>query len=129
MVTFKVDTVPPVLNLTSPEDNSFSNTTSIQVSGTTNDETSSPVAITVKVNNGSPIPVEVSGGTFSTTVTGIVGPNTITVIATDSAGKITTVSRTVTIDTSAPVFVEVTVEPNPVDAGATYTIKVKATDV
>ena len=127
-VTFKVDTVPPTMNLTLPQDNSVQGTTEIEVSGETNDETSSPVTITVQVNEGEPIPVEVSGGRFNTRVTGIVGSNKIKVTATDSAGKTTVITRTVVIDTSAPVFVEVIITPNPVDAGATYTIKVKATD-
>ena len=127
-VTFKVDTVPPTLNVTLPQDNSFLGSTQIQVSGETNDETSSPVTLTVEVNDGAPIPVDVSGGRFDTTVTGTLGVNKIVITARDSAGKETTVTRTVTIDTAAPVFTEVIITPNPVDAGATYVIKVKATD-
>lgn len=52
------------------------------------------------------------------------GENTITVIATDAAGKSTTVTRTVTLDTTAPVIQSVTLAPNPVDAGNTYIITV-----
>ena len=56
------------------------------------------------------------------------GENTITVIATDSAGKQTTVVRHVTKDTGAPVFQSIELVPNPVDAGQTYIIRVKVTD-
>ena len=56
------------------------------------------------------------------------GTNTITVVATDSAGKSTTVTRTVTLDTAAPVIKSVTLTPNPVDCGKTFVISVEVTD-
>lgn len=55
------------------------------------------------------------------------GENTITIVATDSAGKSTTITRKVTLNTSAPEFESVTLTPNPVDAGKTYKISVKVT--
>ena len=64
-------------------------------------------------------------GIFSTLVS---GSNTITVVATDKAGKTTTVTRKVTLDTGAPVFEKVTLTPNPVDCGKTFVISVKVTD-
>ena len=51
-------------------------------------------------------------------------PNVIVVTATDGAGKTSTVTRNVYCNTIAPVISEVTIEPNPVDAGATYVITV-----
>lgn len=75
-VTFKVDTVPPTLNVTSPAE----------------------------------------------------GSNTITVVATDSAGKATTVTRKVTLDTKAPTITDVSITPNPVDGGKTFVIAVSVTD-
>ena len=51
-----------------------------------------------------------------------------TVVATDKAGKTTTVTRKVTLDTGAPVFEKVTLTPNPVDCGKTFVISVKVTD-
>ena len=48
--------------------------------------------------------------------------------ATDSAGKSTTVTRTVTLDTTPPVIKSVTITPNPVDAGKTFVISVEVTD-
>ena len=123
-VTFTVDTVAPTLTVSSPANNSITNTASCTVSGTTNDATSSPVTVTV---NGENVTVG-SDGTFSKVITLTEGDNTITVIATDAAGKSTTVTRTVTLDTGAPSFVSVTINPNPVDAGNTYVISVSVTD-
>lgn len=67
-------------------------------------------------------------GTFSKVLTLAQGTNTITIVSTDSAGKSTTVTRTVTLDTGAPQFVSVTMNPNPVDAGKTFVISAEITD-
>lgn len=123
-VSFKIDTVPPELSVTSPAENLVTNKTSVSVAGTTNDATSSPVTLTV---NGESVTVY-DDGTFSTTVALEDGENTITVIATDGAGRTTTVTRTVTLDTKAPVISDVSLSPNPADVGATYVISVSVTD-
>ena len=128
-VTFKVDTIPPTLSVTAPADDSVTNNSSCTVSGTTNDTTSSPVTVTVKLNNGAAEEVEVAeNASFSKQLTLAVGANTTTVVATDAAGKSTTVTRTVTLDTGAPVIHSVSITPNPVDAGQTYVISVEVTD-
>lgn len=124
VTSFTVDTVPPALTITSPADGLITNKESLTVSGTTNDVTSTPVTVTV---NGTPVTVQ-SNGSFTTTVTLKSGSNTITVVATDAAGLKTTITRTVTLDTGAPVFQEISIVPNPVDAGKTYVISVKVTD-
>lgn len=123
-VTFVIDTVAPTLTVNSPSDNSITNKASCTVSGVTNDATSSPVTVTV---NGKSVTVGTDGA-FSTTITLTEGENTITVVATDAAGKATTVTRNVTLDTGAPTFVSVSINPNPVDAGNTYVISVSVTD-
>lgn len=128
-VTFKIDTVPPTLSVSSPVDNLVTNQASCTVAGTTNDITSSPVTLTIKLNSGTAEAVTVAdNGAFTKTLTLINGKNTITIVATDSAGKSTTVTRTVTLDTGAPVISSVTITPNPVDCGATYVIAVEVTD-
>ncbi len=128
-VSFKVDTVAPTLNVTAPADNLVTNQSSCTVSGTTNDATSSPVTLTIKLNNGTAETVTVGeNGAFSKTLTLTQGDNTITITATDAAGKATTVTRHVKLDTGAPAFSDLSITPNPVDAGKTFVISVKITD-
>ena len=101
--TYTVDTVPPTLNVTSPADNLVTASQSLTVAGITNG----------------------AGGAFSKTVTLAEGANTIVITATDAAGKVSTVTRNVTLDTSVPVIKSATITPNPVDAGATMVIAVE----
>lgn len=128
-VAFTVDTVAPNLNVTSPTEGLKTNQSSLTVSGTTNDATSSPVTVTIKLNSGAAEPTTVQGnGSFSKQITLADGENTIVITATDSAGKSASVKRHVTLDTGAPVFQSIELVPNPVDAGQTYIIRVKVTD-
>ena len=81
--------------------------------------------ITVTLNSADQGPVTVqANGSFSKTVTLAEGANTIVVTATDAAGKVSTVTRNVTLDTSVPQIVSAGITPNPADAGATVTITV-----
>lgn len=126
--SFTVDTVPPTLNITSPVDGLITSTATLNVSGTTNDSTSSPVTVKIKLNGADQGSVTVgTNGSFSKTITLASGSNTIEVTATDAAGKVSSVTRTVTLDTSAPKVVSATINPNPVDAGATMIISVEIT--
>lgn len=123
-ITIKVDTVPPTLTVNSPTEGMVTNNATLVVSGVTNDATSSPV--TLKVNNQ---PVEVQeNGQWSTTITLSEGENTITIVATDSAGKTSTVTRHVTLDTGAPVIESAVIAPNPADSGEAITITAIVTD-
>lgn len=122
-LTIKIDTVPPALTVTTPAEGTVTNQSSITVSGTASDVTSSPV--TVKVNN---TPVSVEDGAWSTEVTLSEGQNTITVVAEDSAGKTTTVTRHVTLDTGSPQFESVVASPDPATAGGAITIVAVVTD-
>ena len=115
--------------MSSPTDKLITNQTACTVKGKTNDATSSPVTVTVKLNSGAAEAVTVGNdGSFSKALTLAGGTNTITVVATDGAGKTTTITRTVTLDTTAPVIKSVTLTPNPVDAGKTFIISVEVTD-
>lgn len=128
-VTFKIDTVPPTLSITSPANGLVTNQAACTVAGKTNDATSSPVTVTVKLNSGAAEAVTVgSDGSFSKAITLAAGSNTITIVATDYAGKTTTVTRTVKLDTTPPTIKSVTLTPNPVDAGKTFIISVDVTD-
>lgn len=123
-ITIKVDTVPPTLTVNSPIEGMVTNNATLAVSGVTNDATSSPV--TLKVNNQ---PVEVQeNGQWSTTITLSEGENTITIVATDSAGKTSTVTRHVTLDTGAPVIESAVINPDPADSGEAITITAIVTD-
>lgn len=123
--TFKVDTVPPTLNVTSPTEGLVTATQTLTVAGTTNDATSSPVTITIKLNNVDQGEVTVqSNGAFSKSVTLNEGANTIVITATDAAGKTSTVTRNVTLDTSTPVIQSASITPNPADTGASVIISV-----
>ncbi len=123
---FIVDTVAPSLNVTSPTDGLETNQEIQVVSGFTSDVTSAPVTVTISLNGVDQGEISVTeGGEFSKEIVLIEGINSIVVTATDMAGRATTATRTVTLKTSAPVFTSVVIEPNPLDAGETYTIKVK----
>lgn len=133
-VTFKIDTVAPTLNLTSPTNDLVTNSPTLTVSGKTDDATSKPVTLTIKLGSGTAQSVTVNtDGSFSKSLTLSEGTNTITVTATDAAGKQTVITRTVTLDTSAPVFKCVQIkangalvtQSNPVSAGTTYTVIVE----
>lgn len=123
-VTFTVDTIPPTLSISAPAEGFITNKSTVTVKGTTDDATSKPVTVTV---NGAPISVTPSG-TFSNDVTLKEGSNTITIVAKDKAGKTTTVTRTVKLDTAPPVIKSATITPNPVDCGKTFVISVEVTD-
>ena len=124
--TFKIDTQPPTLNVPVPETGIYTNSKTITVSGNTSDQTSSPVTITIKVGTKDQGTVTVNNdGTFSKTVTLENGLNTITIIATDTAGKTSTITKTITLKTDAPVITSVTITPNIIDAGKTYVISVE----
>lgn len=123
--TYTVDTVPPVLNISAPAAGLIVNAASLSVRGTTNDSTSSPVTVKITLNGTDQGAVSVdSSGSFSKTITLKGGSNTIVVTATDTAGKVTTVSRTVTLDTSVPTIKSATIAPNPANTGASVIITV-----
>ena len=92
--------------------------------GTTNDATSSPV--TLKINE-TAVTVS-SDGSFTHNVTLTEGSNTITIVATDAAGKSSTVTRTVVKNTSAPTFSDISITPNPVNTSSVFKISVTVSD-
>lgn len=129
-VTFTVDTIAPSLNVTTPAEGAITNQETINVAGTTSDATSGPVTVTIKVNevDQGTVTVEETGA-FSKDVTLSNGANVIKITARDAAGKETTITRNITLDTGAPVFNSIEITPNPVDAGKTFIISVDVTDL
>ena len=125
--TFKVDTVAPSLTITAPTEGYETNQSELNVVGMTDDVTSKPVAVAIKLNGTDCGAVEVaSDGSFGKKVNLTTqGENTIVVTATDKAGKVTTVTRKIVFNTTAPVIKSVQITPNPVFAGNVYTITVE----
>lgn len=125
--TFKIDTVAPSLVITTPEDGFETNKSELEIVGTTDDATSKPVTIDIKLNGNDCGEVAINpDGSFRKKVTFTQqGENTIVVTATDRAGKVTTITRKVIFNTIAPVIKSVVISPNPVKAGAVYTISVE----
>lgn len=130
-VGFTVDTVPPTLTITNPTDSTtYTNVNTIVVSGKTTDTTSGNVLVTI--TNGSDLYKGIlpdGSGNFSESINLRAGTNTIVIRATDAAGKFSEVTRTVILDTVAPTVKAVTIAPNPVNTGASFTISIDASDV
>lgn len=128
-LNFVVDTLPPTLSITSPENNLITSNSSVALAGTTDDATSGVLKCVVNINGGSDIEVSVgTNGQFSKTLTLSEGTNTIVVTVTDNAGKSSSVTRVVTVDAGAPIINEVTISPNPVTVGSVIVISVNASD-
>lgn len=124
-ISFTTDTVAPTLNVTNPSTSgTYTANATLVVSGTASDSTSGVPTVTVKLNSGAAQAVTVSNGSFSKSITLANGSNTIVVTATDKAGKTTTITRTIILDTSSPVVASINITPNPVDVGGSYTVTV-----
>lgn len=125
---FTVDTVPPTLNITAPAVGFITNTAALTVQGTTNDSTSSPVTVAITLNGTAQSAVTVAtNGSFSKAVTLVEGTNAIVITARDAAGKTSSVTRNVTLDTTVPRVVSASIAPNPANTGASVVISVVVT--
>lgn len=116
--SFTVDTVPPTLTISNPQNGLNTNKSSLIVSGTTNDTLSSPVTVKVKHKETIYTPGIDNSGNFSQALVLTEGENTITVTSTDAAGKYTSITLNVLLDTSVPAVKTVTFTPNPVNASS-----------
>lgn len=125
-VNFIVSTAAPTLDVTSPVDKLITNYPAVTVTGRAAAGSDAVTLSSVTVN-GTKVTVG-QDGTFSTDVAINEGDNTITIVATDSLGKATTVTRTVTLDSTIPVITDVVTTPLTVDSGKTFKITFKVTD-
>lgn len=120
--SYTVDTVPPTLTISSPQDGLATNQKNVVLTGITNDTLSSPVTVTVIHGSASYTPAVANDGAFSQALVLTEGENTIKVVSTDAAGKSTTINLTVVLDTSVPTIKSATFAPNPVNASASVKI-------
>jgi hypothetical protein len=93
MVHVSVDTLAPILDITSPKPDSYTNQDPVSLTGMTE-----PSAI-VKVNGEL---AQITGSEFEVLVSVSEGANRITVVATDLAGNVVTKTMTIYRDTTAP---------------------------
>lgn len=126
-VIFTIDTAPPELSVTAPVEGLSTANNKITVSGKTSDVTSAPVTIKISVNGKDTGTVTVDAdGDFNKEITfGNSGNQTIVITATDAAGKSSSVTRNIYFSADLPEFKSVTIVPNPVDGGTTFTITVE----
>ena len=125
-VSFVISTQAPTLNVISPTENLLTNSKQVTVSGTAA-AGSDAVTLSEVTINGDPADIG-EGGAFSEEITLNEGENTITIVAKDSLGKTTTVTRHVTVDTQAPVISDVEAEATTVNANGQIHITFKVTD-
>ena len=126
VVNFVISTAAPTLNVTSPVNNLITNQNKVTVAGTAAAGSDAVTLAEVTVNGEAAVVEE--DGAFSKEVSLTEGDNTITIIAKDSLGKTTTVTRKVALYTKAPVITEVVAESTTVDAGGRIRITFKVTD-
>lgn len=91
-LTVKIDTGDPSLALTNADYQETSNTAKVTISGTASDVVSGIASVTV---NGIPVTLGPAGN-FSSPLDLQSGINTVTVIATDNAGRSSTVTKQIT---------------------------------
>lgn len=125
-VSFVISTSAPTLNVTSPTEGLLTNSNKVTVSGTAAAGSDAVTLSSVKINEET---VSVGpDGAFSKEITLQEGENTITIVAEDSIGKTTSVTRHVTVDTKAPIISDVEAEATTVDANSTIHLTFKVTD-
>ena len=105
--TVLLDTAAPALAVTSPVDDLITNIPALTIAGTVSDSGSGLEGVTV---NGDA--VQVTDGAFSLDVLLTEGDNTFSVVAADLLGHTSTVTRSVLLDTTAPVIEAVTLTPD-----------------
>jgi hypothetical protein len=98
-VASAADTTKPALSISALANGAYTNKMTLNITGTATDAGGLK---SVTVNDGA-IAVN-ADGSFSTALALVVGPNTVTVIATDNAGNQQVDTRTVTYDPTAPVL-------------------------
>jgi hypothetical protein len=113
--TITRDQTAPIITITAPADNCAVNKTTVDVTGSVNENT----VVTVTVNKMAAQTFNQDGTSFTATVNLAVGLNTIQVTATDQAQKTATVKRTVIYNPALPALAitdpaqDITTKTNP----------------
>jgi len=115
--TFTVDNTAPALSVNTLADGTVTSNNTLTTGGTASDA-NGIASLTV---NGVSVPV--NNGSFSYADPLLAGQNTVTVVATDNAGNLTTDTRTIIYDHSAPVITFT----SPTPADLSYTAQANAT--
>jgi len=125
--TVNYENVAPTLTVTSPAtDNSFTNQATLTVSGTVNEATS---LLEITLNGVVLTGVTPVNNNFTTTVTLVVGQNTINYSATDEFGNVSqSVKRTITYDSNPPSVAIIDPAQDLRTNKATYLVKGTVTD-
>ena len=124
--TFTVDTVPPSLTISSPVQNLITNKAALTIAGITNDDSSSPITLTIVLNGTDQGTVDVSSdGSFTKAVTLVEGTNSIVVKAKDGAGQTSSITLSVKLDTTVPKISGISLSPNPAAASSSVAIIVE----
>ena len=129
-VSFNTDTIAPTLSITVPQnDNMYFAIPNIALQGTVSDASGKVPTVTATLNGADIGTITVSNGSFQKNITLVSGRNTLVVTATDSVGKVTTITRYVYLDTSTPIIANVSITPNPVGVGQSYTVLINVSEV
>lgn len=105
--SWNIDTANPALEVTYPPNNLITNQPKQTVVGTVEDTGIGLESFTINGNQ-----VAIAGNAFSYPMTLQEGTNTITIIAKDKLGHISTIARSVLVDTVAPEFISVHIAPD-----------------
>jgi RHS repeat-associated protein len=120
--TLTRDNDAPVVSVASPSDQVLVKTNTVTVRGTITD-----ASVVTATLNGVPLTIA-SDRTYQSTIALSEGLNTITLVATDAAGNSTTLTRAVTLDTTAPTLVVSTPANGTTVSADNITVSGTATD-
>ena len=126
---FYTDTVAPTLSITNPKNNTYVSTPKLTITGTASDDVAGKPVVNLVLNgiNQDYLNYEAGTNNFSKEITLVNGENTLIFTATDKAGRSTTITRKVYLDTSSPVVASVKITPNPVNVGNSYVVTINVT--
>lgn len=125
--SISLDQTAPVVSVTTPSDNSVTAQASLTVTGLVTDPLG--VVVTIQVNGAPPVNAHQSGTGYDSTVTLAPGTNTIVVTATDQAGNVSSLKRSVLSDPNGPTLSVTTPSQDTSTTKGTFTVAGSVTDL